>query len=82
MSFRDEKSLMAHVALTAGAIGYISPETKLSGVKKLKIVEDSAITSEQNETLTPSPIQDKTQTSASDKANEKKSQTFFNSLFD
>ncbi len=78
VSFRDENSLMAHVALTAGAIGYVSPETKLSGVKKIKIVEDSSITLEQK----PSPIQDKAQASASDKANEKKSQTFFNSLFD
>jgi len=82
VSFRDENSLMAHVALTAGAIGYVSPETKLSGVKKLKIVEDSAITSEQNETPKPFPIQDKAQAPASDSANEKKSQTFFNSLFD
>jgi hypothetical protein len=81
-SFRDEKSLMAHVALTAGAIGYVSPETKLSGgVKRIAIVEDSASTSEQNETAN-SPIQDNAQTPSSDNANEKKSQSFFNRLFD
>ncbi|MBA4367379.1 MAG: hypothetical protein C0403_07030 [Desulfobacterium sp.] len=82
-SFRNENSLMAHVSLTAGAIGYVSPETKLSGgVKRIKIVEDSVATSEQNEKSAPSPIQENAQTPTSDNANEKKSQSFFNRLFD
>lgn len=82
-SFRNENSLMAHVALTAGAIGYVSPETKLSGgVKRIKIVEDSVATLEQNEKAASSPIQDNTQTATSDNANEKNSQSFFNRLFE
>ncbi len=82
-SFRNENSLMAHVALTAGAIGYVSPETKLSGgVKRIKIVEDRTTTSEQDVTAKLSPNQNNVQTTTSDNANEKKSKSFFNSLFD
>lgn len=39
MRFRTEKDLMAHVALTKGAVGYISTEIKPSGVKIITIVE-------------------------------------------
>ncbi len=37
MTFRSEKDLMAHVALTRGAIGYISDSTKPVGVKIIRI---------------------------------------------
>ncbi|MFZ5571906.1 MAG: hypothetical protein ACOZF0_16020 [Thermodesulfobacteriota bacterium] len=39
MMFRTEKDLMAHVALTRGAIGYISETTKPAGVKIIKITD-------------------------------------------
>lgn len=38
ISFRSEESLMSHVALTQGAIGYISSRFKPKGVKVIKIV--------------------------------------------
>lgn len=37
ITFRSEKDLMSHVALTKGAIGYISENTKPVGVKIIKI---------------------------------------------
>lgn len=37
MTFRSEKDLMAHVALTKGAIGYVAAGTKLVGVKQITI---------------------------------------------
>lgn len=37
--FRSEKSVVSHVALTKGAIGYISSYTKPVGVKVIKIIE-------------------------------------------
>ncbi|MFO7560855.1 MAG: hypothetical protein R6X10_18660 [Desulfobacterales bacterium] len=37
LTFRSETSLMAHVALTKGAIGYISSKTKPSGVKVIQV---------------------------------------------
>lgn len=40
LSFRTEKDLMAHIALTQGAIGYISKDTKPSGVKVITIVDE------------------------------------------
>lgn len=46
LTFRDEKSLMAHVALTAGAIGYVSHTTKLSGVKRINIIEEHTVVPE------------------------------------
>lgn len=39
LRFRTEKDLMAHVALTKGAIGYISSATKPGGVKVITIVD-------------------------------------------
>ncbi len=39
MIFRSEKDLMAHVALTRGAIGYVAENTKLAGVKIIKITD-------------------------------------------
>lgn len=38
MAFRSEKSVVSHVALTRGAIGYISSYTQPVGVKVIKIV--------------------------------------------
>lgn len=39
ITFRAEKDLMAHVALTKGAVGYVSSAVTLSGVKVIKITE-------------------------------------------
>jgi len=49
VTFRNEKSLMAHVALTQGAIGYISSKFKPTGVKVIKIVtKKEAVTMEKS----------------------------------
>jgi ABC-type phosphate transport system substrate-binding protein len=40
ITFRSEKSLISHVALTKGAIGYISSYIKPTGVKVIKIKEN------------------------------------------
>lgn len=40
ISFKSEKSVVSHVALTKGAIGYISSHTKPVGVKVIKIIEE------------------------------------------
>jgi len=37
--FRSEKSMVSHVALTKGAIGYVSSYTEPAGVKVIKITE-------------------------------------------
>ncbi len=39
MMFRSEKSLLSHVALTKGAIGFISSYTEPAGVKVIKITD-------------------------------------------
>jgi ABC-type phosphate transport system substrate-binding protein len=39
ITFRSEKSLVSHVALTKGSIGYISSHTKPVGVKVIKIID-------------------------------------------
>jgi len=39
ITLRSEKSVVSHVALTKGAIGYISSYTKPAGVKVIKITE-------------------------------------------
>ena len=82
ISFHTERSLMAHIALTAGAIGYVSSDTKLSGVKRLQIVaEGSALSETPPSGKSPSAMDQTEQTTAPKAAVEKPEQTFFNRLF-
>jgi len=83
ISFRNEKSLMAHIALTTGAIGYISPETRLSGgVKTIKIIESNAPPPEQTQKIEKDSIKQDTQTAIPKHTEEKKSVSLFDRFFE
>ncbi|MFH2064449.1 MAG: hypothetical protein ABIK15_04555 [Pseudomonadota bacterium] len=81
MTFRDEKSLMAHVALTSGTIGYVSQATRLSGVKKIHIIEESTDAPEKAAAETPAPIQNQVLPAIPETTQENKSRTIFNRIF-
>jgi ABC-type phosphate transport system substrate-binding protein len=82
MSFRTEKSLMAHVALTAGAIGYVSGDTKLSNVKRLKIVDEgAAVSGAPPDGKSSSTVEKKPPPPTSKAVADKPEQTLFNRLF-
>jgi ABC-type phosphate transport system substrate-binding protein len=81
MSFRNERSLMAHVALTKGSIGYISSKTRPSGVKIITLVEKTIKKAEE----VPEP--DEASVTSPEKSEKKeiegkKTKTLFNNLFD
>ncbi len=71
LTFRSETSLMSHVALTKGAIGYISSKTKPSGVKVIQVVAKG----EAKKKKKPKPKL------SSEKTKKKESQSFLNELF-
>jgi len=71
ITFRSENSLMAHVALTQGAIGYVSSKIKPAGVKVIRIVTKSEAKEEEKTKRELSP----------EKTEKEKSKSFFNGLF-
>jgi ABC-type phosphate transport system substrate-binding protein len=72
ITFRSEKSLMAHVALTNGAIGYISSKFKPTGVKVIQIVT-------KGETI---KVEKTTLEQPAEKPKKKKSKSFLDGLID
>jgi ABC-type phosphate transport system substrate-binding protein len=81
MAFRNERSLMSHIALTTGAIGYVSPKTRLSGVKVIKIIKNDSIASEKTKQVKKQTIKDETSAIISENSKKKESGTFFNIFF-
>jgi len=71
LTFRSETSLMSHVALTQGAIGYISSKIKPAGVKVIRVVTKSEAKKEK--IIKPELSPEKTE--------KKKPKSFFNWLF-
>ncbi len=71
LTFRSEKSLMSHIALTAGAIGYISSRIKPAGVKVIRIVTKSEAEKKKKTKSALSP----------EKIEEKESESYFDSFF-
>jgi len=71
LTFRSETSLMSHVALTKGAIGYISSKIKPAGVKVIRVLTKSEAKEEEKtkSELTPQ------------KTEKKPPESFFNELF-
>ena len=82
MTFRNEKSLMAHIALTTGAIGYISPETRLSGVKVIQIIEPNDKATTQPEQAEKHTTNQDDRTAVPTNAKEKESATIFDRFFE
>jgi len=74
LTFRSENSLMAHVALTKGAIGYISSKIKPVGVKVIRVITTSEAKEEEK-------IKSELSSGKPEKPKKKKSKSFFDGLF-